>query len=134
MIEHKLPSNQAIRMANTNIAPAKQQSKKHQRVWQKYKPTVSLCQCISSLYLSFPHYLSRTGVSLRGVSFFLWNARFLATEMSLVLSHKRGTLSKITLKSLVVCTIQRILEQQLHTQPLWWIEQLKIIFEKTSKQ
>jgi undecaprenyl pyrophosphate synthase len=24
--------------------------------------------------------------------------------------------------------------QQLHTQPLWWIEQLKIIFKKTSKQ
>jgi hypothetical protein len=25
-------------------------------------------------------------------------------------------------------------EQQLHTQPLWWIGQLKIVFEKTSKQ
>jgi hypothetical protein len=38
---------------------------------------------------------------------------FLATEMALVLSHKRGTLSKITLKSLMVCTIHRIWEQQL---------------------
>jgi hypothetical protein len=46
----------------------------------------------------------------------------------------RGTLSKITPKSLMVCTIHRIWEQQLHTQSLWWIEQLKIIFEKTSKQ
>jgi hypothetical protein len=27
-----------------------------------------------------------------------------------------------------------IWEQQLHTQPLWWIEQLKIIFEKINKQ
>jgi hypothetical protein len=33
-----------------------------------------------------------------------------------------------------MCTIHKIWEQQLHTQPLWWIEQLKIIFEKTSKQ
>jgi hypothetical protein len=46
----------------------------------------------------------------------------------------RETLSKITLKSLMVCTIHSIWEQQLHTQPLWWIEQLKIIFRKTSKQ
>jgi hypothetical protein len=30
-----------------------------------------------------------------------------------VLSHMRGTLSKITPKSLMVCTIQRIYEQQL---------------------
>jgi hypothetical protein len=42
---------------------------------------------------------------------------FLATEMALVLSHMRGTLSKITLKSLVVCTIHRIWLQQLHIQP-----------------
>jgi hypothetical protein len=57
--------------------------------------------------------------------------------MALVLSHMRGTPSKITLKSLMVCTIHRICEQQLevaNTQPLWWIEQLKIVFEKTSKQ
>jgi hypothetical protein len=27
-----------------------------------------------------------------------------------------------------------IWEQQLHTQPLWWIVQLKIVFEKTNKQ
>jgi hypothetical protein len=58
----------------------------------------------------------------------------LTTEMTLVLSHMRGTLSKITLKYVMVCIIYRIWEQQLHTQPLWWIEQLKIIFEKTSKQ
>jgi hypothetical protein len=30
--------------------------------------------------------------------------------MTLVLSHMRGTLSKITPKSLMVCTIQRIYE------------------------
>jgi hypothetical protein len=64
----------------------------------------------------------------------LWKTRFLATEMALVLLHMRGTLSKLTPKSLIVCTIHRIWEQQLHTQPLWWIGQLKIIFEKTNKQ
>jgi hypothetical protein len=64
----------------------------------------------------------------------LWKTRFLAIEMALVLSHMRGTLSKITPKCLMLCTIHRIWEQQLHTQPLWWIEQLKIVFEKTNKQ
>jgi hypothetical protein len=33
--------------------------------------------------------------------------------MALVLSHMRGTLSKITPKSLMVCTIQKICDQQL---------------------
>jgi hypothetical protein len=48
--------------------------------------------------------------------------------------HMRGTLSKLTPKSLMVCTIHEIWEQQLRTQPLWWIRQLKIIFEKISKR
>jgi hypothetical protein len=34
----------------------------------------------------------------------------------------------------MVCTIHRIWEQQLHTQPLWWIEQQNIVFGKTSKK
>jgi hypothetical protein len=34
----------------------------------------------------------------------------------------------------MVCIIHRIWEQQLYTQPLWWFEQLKIVFKKTSKQ
>jgi hypothetical protein len=54
--------------------------------------------------------------------------------MALVLSHMRRTLSKITPKYLMVCTIHRIWQQQVHTQPLWWIEQLKIIFKKTRKK
>jgi hypothetical protein len=33
--------------------------------------------------------------------------------MALVLSHMRGTLANLTPKSLMVCTIQRICEQQL---------------------
>jgi hypothetical protein len=36
----------------------------------KHQSTVSLCQCISSRYLSFSHDLSRSGISLWGASFF----------------------------------------------------------------
>jgi hypothetical protein len=50
-----------------------------------------------------------------------------------VVAHVGNSL-KVILKSLMLCTIHRIWEQQLHTQPLWWIGYLKIIFEKTSKQ
>jgi hypothetical protein len=38
---------------------------------------------------------------------------FLAIDMALVLSHIKGTLSNLTLKSLMVCTIYGIWEQQL---------------------
>jgi hypothetical protein len=58
----------------------------------------------------------------------------LVTEMTLVLSHMRGTISKITPKSLMLCTMQRICEQQLYTWPRWWIVQQKTIYEKTNKQ
>jgi hypothetical protein len=54
---------------------------------------------------------------------FLWKTGVLATEMALVLSHMTGTLSNLTPKSLMVCTIQRICKQQLHTQPRWWTMQ-----------
>jgi hypothetical protein len=47
---------------------------------------------------------------------FLCKTGFLATEMALVLSHKRGTLPNLTPKSLMVCTIQIICEQQLATR------------------
>jgi hypothetical protein len=40
----------------------------------------------------------------------LWKTGFLATETTLMLSHMRGALSKITSKSLMVCTIHRIWE------------------------
>jgi hypothetical protein len=65
---------------------------------------------------------------------FLWKTGFLATEMTLVLLYMRRTLSKITPKSLMVYTIQRISEQQLHTRPRWWTMQWKTTFKKTSKR
>jgi hypothetical protein len=46
---------------------------------------------------------------------FLWKTGFLATEMTLVLSHMRETLSNLTPKSLMVCIMHRIWEQQLAT-------------------
>jgi hypothetical protein len=45
----------------------------------------------------------------------LCKTRFLATEMALVLSHMRGTLSNLTPKSLMVCIIHMIWEQRLAT-------------------
>jgi hypothetical protein len=65
---------------------------------------------------------------------FLWKTKFLATEMALVLSHMRETLSNLISKSLMMCTIQRICEQQLHTRPQWWTVQQKTAFEKTHKR
>jgi hypothetical protein len=44
---------------------------------------------------------------------FLWKTVFLATEMALVLSHMREILLKFTPKYFMMCTIQRICEQQL---------------------
>jgi hypothetical protein len=94
------------------------------------------CLSVSIYLISMPpslHDLSESGVSSQHVSF-LWKTGFLTTEMTLVLSHMRETLSNLTPKSLIVCTIQRFCEQQLHTRPRWWTVQLKIVFEKTSKR
>jgi hypothetical protein len=95
---------------------------------------LSLCINVSHLYVSLLNMVSQKVVSPLKVSHSFVKDWFLATKMALVFSHMRGTLSKLTPKCLMVCTIHRIWEQQLHTQPLWWIRQLKIVFEKTSKQ
>jgi hypothetical protein len=95
------------------------------------------CLCVSMYLISispFSTWSLKKWCLLSRCLILLWKTRFFAIEMALVLSHMRETLSKITPKSLMLCTIHRIWEQQLHTQPLWWIEQLKIVFEKTSKQ
>jgi hypothetical protein len=75
---------------------------------------LSLGVYVSHLNVSLLYMISQEVVSLTCL-IFLWKTGFLATEMALVLSHMRGTLSKITPKSLMVCTIQRICEQQLAT-------------------
>jgi hypothetical protein len=95
--------------------------------------------CLSaSIYLNsmslFSTWSLRKWCLLSRCLILLWKIGFLATEMALVLPHMRETLSKITPKSLMVCTIHRIWEQRLHTQALWWIGQVKIVFKKTTKQ
>jgi hypothetical protein len=57
--------------------------------------------------------ISQEVVSPLNMCHLLWKTRFLAIEMALVLSHMRRTLSNLTPKSLMVCTIQRICKQQL---------------------
>jgi hypothetical protein len=65
-------------------------------------------------HLNVPLYMiSQKVVSPLNMSHFLCKIGFLATEMALVLSHMRGTLSNLTPKSLMVCSIQRTYEQQL---------------------
>jgi hypothetical protein len=82
--KHTPPSNQAIRMANTNPPPPPQSSKARSiKGFGKNIGQLSLYINISHLYVS--------------------------------LLNMRGSPSKITPKSLMVCTIHRIWEQQLST-------------------
>jgi hypothetical protein len=104
------PSNQVIWMTNTNSLS---QISKSRRIkgFGKNVGQLYLSVYIPHLNVSLLYMISQKVVSPVNMSIFLWKTRFLATEMSLVLSHMRGTLSKLTLKSLMVCTIQRICEQ-----------------------
>jgi hypothetical protein len=117
-------------MANTNFLP---QSSKARSIkgFGKNVSQLSLCINISHLNISLLNVISYEVVSPLKVSHSLVEDS--AIEMALVLLHMRGTISKITPKSFMVCIIHRIWEQQLHTHPVWWIEQLKIVFRKTSK-
>jgi hypothetical protein len=71
---------------------------------------LSLGVYVSHLNISLLYMISKEVVSALKVSHSLV---ILATEMALVLSHIRGTLSNLTPKSLIVCTIHKIWEQQL---------------------
>jgi hypothetical protein len=95
---------------------------------------LSLCVYVLISISPFSIWSLRKWCLLSRCIILLWKTRFLATKIALVLSHIRGTLSKITLKSLMMCTIHRIWEQQLLTQPLWWIGQLKIVFERPTNK
>jgi hypothetical protein len=106
------PSNQAIWMANTNF-PRKSANREESRGLVKMSAN---CLLVSTYLISMSPFSTlspRKWCLLSTCLIFLWKTRFLATEMALVLSHMRGTLSNPTPKSLIVCTIQRIYEQQL---------------------
>jgi hypothetical protein len=99
-------------MANTN-SPCKEA--KREETWGLVKISTN---CLSvSIYLisiyPFSTWSLRKWCLLSRCLILLWKTGFLATEMALVLSHMRETLLKITPKSLIVCTIHRIWEQQL---------------------
>jgi hypothetical protein len=91
------------------------QSSKSRRIkgFGEHISQLSLCVHVSHLNISLLYIVSKEVLSPFMVSHFLCKTEFLATEMALVLSHMRGTLSKLTPKSLMVCIIRRILEQQL---------------------
>jgi hypothetical protein len=120
-------------MENTNFPP---QISKSRRIkgFREDVGQLSLGVYVSHLNVPLLYMISQKVVSPHNMSHFLWKTGFLATEMALVLSHMRETLSNLTPKSLMVCTIQRNCEQQLHTQPRWWTVQLKTVSEKTSKR
>jgi hypothetical protein len=116
------PSNQAIQMVNINFP-------RRSTNWEESRGLVkmSVNYLFVSMYLismsPFSTWSLRKWCIFSTCLIFLWKTEFLATEIALLLSHIRGTLSNITLKSLMVCTIQIIYEQQLHTQPRWWTVQ-----------
>jgi hypothetical protein len=113
------PSNQATWMANTN-PPHKSANREELRGLVRMSAN---CLSVSIYLISMSPFSTCSLRKWRLLStclIFLWKTRFLATEMALVLSHMRGILSNLTPKSLMVCTIQRIGEQQLHTRPQWW--------------
>jgi hypothetical protein len=68
--KYKLPLKPSHQDDKHQFPLVNQQIEKHQGVWWKYQPSVSLCLCISSQYLTSLYGLSRSGVSSQCVSFF----------------------------------------------------------------
>jgi hypothetical protein len=112
------PSNQTIQMANTNFPPQISKTRSIE-VFGEDIGQLSLSVDVSHLNVSLLYMISQDVVSSLNMSHLFMEDWILATEMALVLSHMRGTLSNLTPNSLMVCTIQRICEQQLHTRPRW---------------
>jgi hypothetical protein len=99
-------------MSNINFPPQISKSRRIKGFGENVSQ-LPLCVYVSHLNVSLLYMISQEVVSPLKVSHILWKTEFLATEMALVLSHMKKTLSKLTLKSLMVCTIHRIWEQQL---------------------
>jgi hypothetical protein len=103
------PSNQAIRLANTNFLLQISKSRSIKGFGENIGQ-LSLYVYVSHLNISLLYMVSQEVSHLKVNHFFLWKTGFLATEVALVLSHMRGTPSKITPKSLMVCTFHWIWE------------------------
>jgi hypothetical protein len=114
-------------MANTNFPPQSSKARSIKGFGENINQ-LSLCINVSHLNISLFHMISQEVVShFKMFDSFVEDWVFCYRDGTGVITHE-GTLSKITPTSLMVCRIHRIWEQQLHTQPLWWIEQLKIVF------
>jgi hypothetical protein len=99
-------------MANTNFPPQISKTRSIE-VFGEDIGQLSLIVDVSHLNVSLLYMISQDVVSSLNMSHLFMEDWILATEMALVLSHMRGTLSNLTPNSLMVCTIQRICEQQL---------------------
>jgi hypothetical protein len=120
-------------MANTNFTPQSSNARSIKGFGENISQ-LSLCINVSHLNVSLFNMVSQKVVSPLKVSHsFMEDWVFGYRDGTGVVAHER-TLSKITLKSLMVCTIHRIWKQQLHTQPLWWIEQLKIFSRRLANK
>jgi hypothetical protein len=106
-IEHKLPLK-ASHKDGKHQFPLQSSKVRSIKGFGENISQLSLCINVTHLDISLS-----TWSLLSRCLILLWKIGFLATEMALVLSHMRGTLSKITLKSLMVCTIHRIWEHRL---------------------
>jgi hypothetical protein len=101
---YKLPLKPS-HMDGKHQSPPPPQSSKSRRIkgFGENVSKLSLGVYIPHLNVSLLYIISQKVVSPLNMSHFLWKTRFLATEMTLVLSHMRGTLSNLTPKSLIVC-------------------------------
>jgi hypothetical protein len=98
---------------------------------------LSLYVNVSHLDISFFHMISRKVVSHFEVFHsFVEDWVFGYRDSTGVVTHDENSLKDHSKVSRCAQSIEfgSSSQQHLHTQPLWWIEQLKIIFEKTSKQ
>jgi hypothetical protein len=109
-INHQLPSNQAIWMANTNFPP---QISKLRRIkgFGEDIGQLSLGVYVSHLYIFFLYMVSQEVVSSLNMShLFVEDRIFGYRDGTGVITHEE-TFSNLTPKSLMVCIIQRIYEQ-----------------------
>jgi hypothetical protein len=131
------PSNHAIGMANfKSPPPPPSPAKKKTSCIKGFGENISqlsLCINVSHLDVSIFNMVSQEVVSPLKVSHsFVEDLVFDYIDCTSVVAHEGNSLKDYSKVSLGVHN--RIWEQQLHTQSLWWNEQLQIIFEKTSKQ
>jgi hypothetical protein len=91
-------------MANTNFPPEISKSRRIKGFGENVGQ-LSLGVYVPHLDISLLYMISQEVMSSLNISHLFGKTGFLTTEIALVLSHMRGTLSEITPKSLMVCTI-----------------------------